>query len=190
MMKGNTMAKNVVIIFGGPRKESNTHILVKEAQKGLADYGAESEIFFLNDPGIKGCRSCNYCKANDTTDCAVKDDMQKAHRAMEKSDGVIVATPVYLGNVTAQTKTWIDRLYCYAGPGHAIPGGKRIAFIFTQNHPDEHVFKDGIGTFMTMTKLAGFVPAGHLQASNPSKGAKPNGDEEPRLPEGCLRSRE
>ncbi len=116
------MAKKVVVIFEGPRKESNTHILVKEALKGLDDSGAKSEVIFLNDLNFRGCQSCKYCKANDTTDCAIKDDMRTVHKAMEQSDGIIVASPVFFGSVTAQTKAWIDRLYPYVGQGHALPG--------------------------------------------------------------------
>jgi multimeric flavodoxin WrbA len=47
--------KKVVIVMGSPRKNSNTHILVKEAQRGLADSGIDSEVFILNDMNIKGC---------------------------------------------------------------------------------------------------------------------------------------
>jgi multimeric flavodoxin WrbA len=180
------MAKNVVVIFGGPRKESNTHILVKEALKGLGDSGARSEIIFLNDLNIRGCQSCNYCKANDTTDCAVKDDMQAVHRAMERADGVIVASPVFFGSVTAQTKMWIDRLYSYLGPNHALPGGKRIAFVFTQNFPDGKAFEGNLASFMAMTKMAGFVPAGYLIAPDLSKGQKPMVTEKPQYMEAAF----
>ena len=173
------MAKKVAIIFGSPRKESNTHILVKEARRGLNDSGVESEIFFLNDMDIKGCQACGYCKMNDTTDCAVKDDMPRIHRAMEASDGVIVASPVYFGLVTAQTKVWLDRLFTYYGPGHAIPGHKKAAFIFTQNSPDEKMFQNNLDWFMNVTKLVGFEPNGTLVAPDLSKGAKPMATEHP-----------
>lgn len=168
----NNMVKKVAIIFGSPRKESNTHILVKEAQKGLKEIGAESEIFFLNDMNIKGCQSCYHCKANDAAGCAVKDDMQKIYAAMEASDGIIVATPIYFSEVTGQTKLWEDRLFRYFGTDK-LSGGKKAAFIFTQNQPERKLFNEHVNTFMNMIKMVGFDQSGCLLAANLMKGKKP-----------------
>lgn len=173
------MVKKVTIIVGSPRKESNTHILVKEARKGLEESNVESEVFFLNDLSIKGCQSCGYCKANDTTDCAVQDDMQRIHKAMETSDGILVASPVYFGDVTAQTKLWEDRLFPYYGPGHNLPGHKKAAFIFTQNTPDGKMFQNNLDWFMGVVKMVGFEPNGYLLASDLMKGVKPMATENP-----------
>lgn len=173
------MTKKVAIIFGSPRKESNTHILVKEAVRGLTDGGAESEIIFLNDLHIKGCQSCGYCKVHDTTACAVKDDMQKVRSAMERADGILVASPVYYGSVTAQTKLWQDRLYANIGPGHNFIGHKKIAYIFTQNNPDEKLFLGSLQTFMGLMKLMGLEQGSYLVAANLAKGIKPMVTENP-----------
>lgn len=167
------MAKKVAIIFGGPKKESNTHLLVKEAQRGLADTGVESEIIFLNDLSIKGCQDCGYCKVQDAIGCAIKDDMQLVRRAMEQADAILVATPVYYGSVTAQTKLWQDRLYAYVKPGRSLLGPKKIGFIFTQNNPDEKLFLSSLQIFMGLMKMVGLEQAGHLVVPNLLKGVKP-----------------
>ncbi len=180
------MERKVSIIFGSPSKDSNTHILVKEAQRGLKDCGAESEIFFLNDLKIKGCQSCLTCKIKGTTKCAVQDDMQKVYRAMEASDGILVATPIYFGYVTAQTKLWSDRLFPYLGSKERIeegvktnvltgmmPGHKIARFIFTQNQPDRSLFVEPINRFMHMISLVGFDVRGYMLASDLYRGVKP-----------------
>ncbi len=38
--------------------------------------------------------------------------MQAVHWMIQESDGLIVATPLYFAGVTAQTKAWLDRLFC------------------------------------------------------------------------------
>lgn len=179
------MERKVTIIFGSPSKGSNTHILVKEAQKGLKDCGAESEIFFLNDLTMKGCQSCLSCKMNDTTECAVKDDMQLIYRAMEASDGILVATPIYFGYVTAQTKSWSDRLFPYLGSRERVeagvktsltgrmPGHKIAKFIFTQNQPDRSLFIEPINRFMNVISTVGFDVKGYMLASDLARGMKP-----------------
>ena len=179
------MPKKVVVIFGSPSKNSNTHMLVREAQKGLKEAGAESEVFFLNDMRIKGCQSCLSCKANDTTKCAVKDEMQKIYQAMESSDGILVATPIYFGYVTAQTKIWSDRLFPYLGTrgdskdgAHGaltgrMPGHKIARFIFTQNQPDRSMFAGQIRQFMNVISLIGFDVKGYMLASDLYRGVKP-----------------
>ena len=167
--------KKVAIIFGSPRKNSNTHILVKEAQKGLSDKGIDSEIFFLNDMDIKGCQACYYCKTKDTTECALKDDMQKIYKAIEQWDGIIVATPIYFCDVTAQTKLWLDRLFPYIDMNinSKLPKGKKCGFIFTQNQPNPNLFLEHINTFKNVIQMIGFDLRGDMLAYNLDKDTKP-----------------
>jgi|WetSurMetagenome_2_1015567.scaffolds.fasta_scaffold210956_2 multimeric flavodoxin WrbA len=167
--------KNVVIIFGSPRKNSNTHILVKEARKGLADNGVSSEIFYLNEMNIKGCQACYYCKRKNVSDCAVKDDMQKIHEAIHKADGILVASPIYFGGVTAQTKAWLDRLFPFIGMNvnSLMAKGKKAAFIFTQNQPAPELFANCIDSFKMMMGFIGFEVKDSLLAYNLDKGYKP-----------------
>ncbi len=167
--------KNVVIIFGSPRKNSNTHILVEEAQKGLVDRGVRCEIFYLNEMDIKGCQACYYCKKNNVAECVVKDDMQKIYKAINKADGILVATPIYFGGVSAQTKAWLDRMFPYIdiNVNSLISKGKKAAFIFTQNQPYPDLFTGHIDTIKSMIGYVGFEIKGSLLAYNLDKDYKP-----------------
>jgi multimeric flavodoxin WrbA len=168
-------SKNVVIIFGSPRKNSNTHILVEEARKGLIDKEINNEIFYLNEMDIKGCQACYYCKRNNVSACAVKDDMQKIYVAAKKADGILVASPIYFGGVTAQTKLWLDRMFPFIdlNLNTLIKKGKRAAFIFTQNQPAPALFENQINSFKMMVKYIGFETKDSLLAYNLDKGNKP-----------------
>lgn len=164
-----------VVIFGSPRKNSNTAILVQEARKGLSESGAESEIFYLNEMNIKGCQACNHCKKEDTTLCVLKDDIRKIHEAMEACDGLIVASPIYFADITAQTKTWLDRMYPYIDGRlrPKLPKGKKAALIFTQNQPDAGFFAPAMKTFRTVIKLLGYEVKESLLACNMDRDNKP-----------------
>ena len=52
----------VMIINGSPRKNFNTAKMLKEAQRGAQDSGAEVEYVNLYDINYKGCISCLICK--------------------------------------------------------------------------------------------------------------------------------
>jgi multimeric flavodoxin WrbA len=125
--------KKALILIGSPRKKGSTAVLAAEAAHALNDQGVETMTLFLNDLNIKGCQACYWCKKNDVADCAVKDDMQKVHQLMKECDGMIVATPIYFGGVTAQAKAWLDRMFPYIGMDLTpkMPAEKKVSFIFT-----------------------------------------------------------
>jgi multimeric flavodoxin WrbA len=167
--------KKVTILIGSPRKSGNTRILAAEAERGLKEQGIATETVFLNDLKIKGCQACYWCKKNDVVECAVKDDMQKIHQLMQKSDGLIIASPIYFSTVTAQTKAWLDRMFPYISM-NLIPKlsrSKKVSFIFTQNQPDVHPFESGIGSFMYAVGLSGLSVKDHMIACDLDTGIKP-----------------
>lgn len=167
--------KSVAIIVGSPRKGGSTHILAQEAERGLKDRGIETELVFLNDLSIRGCQACYYCKKHDLAECAIADDMQQIHRLMQVSDGIVVASPIYFGDVTAQTKLWLDRLFPFIGMDLStkLPVSRPASFIFTQNQPDPRLFSRQIGTFMQMVGLTGLSARDHLIAYDLDAGCKP-----------------
>jgi len=167
--------KRVAIFIGSPRKGGSTHILAQEAERGLKDGGIETELVFLNDLSIRGCQACYYCKKHDLAECAIADDMQQTHRLMQASDGIVLASPIYFGDVTAQTKLWLDRLFPFIGMDLSpkLPGSKPVSFIFTQNQPDPRLFSRQIGTFMQMVGVTGLSVRDHLVAHDLDAGHKP-----------------
>jgi multimeric flavodoxin WrbA len=167
--------KKVLILIGSPRKKGSTAILAAEAARGLKEQGVETHTLFLNDLEIKGCQACYWCKRNDLTACAVKDDMQEIHRLVQDCDGIIVATPIYFGTVTAQAKAWLDRMFPYIGMDLSpkMSSQKKVSFIFTQNQPDAKLFQAGIDAFMFAVGLFGVTVKDSLVAYDLDAGIKP-----------------
>ena len=167
--------KKVTILIGSPRKNGSTRTLAMEAERGLKEQGIETETVFLNDLKIRGCQACYYCKKNEVAECAVKDDMQKIHQLMQESDGLIVTSPIYFSGVTAQTKAWLDRMFPYVSMNLVpkLSASKKVSFIFTQNQPDDRLFKGGLAAFMYAVGLSGLTVKDHLIACDIDAGFKP-----------------
>ncbi len=97
----------IVAIYGSPRKEGNTSRLLREAVRGMKDAGGKIEEFFLRDMQIKPCMEIYGCK--ETGRCVIQDDFHIIADAIDKADGIALASPVFFYTVSAHTKAFMDR---------------------------------------------------------------------------------
>ncbi|MCX8082872.1 MAG: flavodoxin family protein [bacterium] len=104
------MSVKIVGISGSPRIKGNSEILLDTCLKVLKDSGADIEKFILNEMKFVPCQECADIRKDGR--CKIQDDMQKIYPAIEEADAVIVASPVFFGSVSAQTKMMIDRFQC------------------------------------------------------------------------------
>ncbi|HUT17116.1 MAG TPA: flavodoxin family protein [Acidobacteriota bacterium] len=96
----------VVGICGSPRQQATEHVL-KEALRMLEEKGFETRFFTVRGKNIGFCTHCDHCLTH--KECAFKDDMQEVYALLKEARGIIFATPVYNGGVSAQTKAVMDR---------------------------------------------------------------------------------
>lgn len=96
-------------VMCSPRKRGNSRILLDEALNNAKECGAETEMIIVPDLDIKPCDGCNSCV--NAKKCHINDDMQAIYSKIKAADGIIFSTPVYFLSVSAQAKTFIDRLY-------------------------------------------------------------------------------
>jgi multimeric flavodoxin WrbA len=73
----------------------------------LGKAGFETKLFTVRGKKIGFCQHCNYCLRS--KECKLKDDMFKLYPLLKKAQGIVFATPVYNGGVSAQTKVVMDR---------------------------------------------------------------------------------
>jgi multimeric flavodoxin WrbA len=97
----------IIGIVGSPRSNSNTETLVTEALQSARAVGVETELVNLRSAEIEPCVACDICKA--TGECAIYDDVGGILEKMVDSQGLIIGSPVYFGNVTSQLKMLMDR---------------------------------------------------------------------------------
>jgi len=97
----------VIGIVCSPRINGNTEILVQEALDSARNNGADTKLIRLAKLKMAPCDGCFSC--HKTGECHIKDDMQQIYDELLGADGIILGSPVYFWNVSAQTKILIDR---------------------------------------------------------------------------------
>lgn len=131
----------VVGFVGSPRKGGNTDVLVQKALEGAQTKGAETRIFYLNDLNIKGCQACMACKTK-MDSCVQKDDMTTLYQEISEADGVVIGSPIYMGNITGQAKVFLDRWYAFVTGDFKsrLAPGKKALIVLPQGQPDANLF--------------------------------------------------
>ncbi|MCF7918407.1 MAG: flavodoxin family protein [Candidatus Cloacimonetes bacterium] len=127
----------ITAILGSPHKNGNTALLLSAYLSGVLDAHPDAVIknVILADLNIAPCNACNACKNADDSKCILEDDMSLLYVCVEKSDVLIFATPIYWWNMTAQMKTYIDRLYAMKYDKRVLKN-KKIVFLTTFGAPD------------------------------------------------------
>ena len=140
--------KKVIILNGSPRKNWNTALVLKEAQKGAEQAGAEVEYINLVDLNFKGCMSCFACKRKGVDLnglCAWKDDLRPVLEKIVSADAVIIGSPIYYSYPTGMFRNLLERMLFAAGKymvdenGNFMRSLKRkipVGLVFTMNVPE------------------------------------------------------
>ncbi len=97
----------IVGICGSPRRQATEHVL-EEALRMLQEKGFQTRLWSVRGKWVDFCAHCDYCLAN--KECVVQDDLQELYALLAQAKGIIFATPVYNGGVSAQTKAVMDRM--------------------------------------------------------------------------------
>lgn len=100
----------VIAINGSARKDGNTAILVNTVLQELNQHGIETEMIQLAGKAVRGCLACYQCFETKNQRCSNKTDI--VNECIEKimaADGVILASPTYFADVSAELKAVIDR---------------------------------------------------------------------------------
>ncbi|MDP7289396.1 MAG: flavodoxin family protein [Phycisphaerae bacterium] len=100
----------VVAFNGSGRKDGNTAMMIAEAFKPLQAAGIETEMVQLAGNTIRGCTACYKCVENQDKRCVIGNDIvNDCIEKMIEADGIILASPTYFADVSAELKALIDR---------------------------------------------------------------------------------
>lgn len=145
----------VIGFVGSPRREGNTDILVQQVLEGARSCGAETGIFYLNEIPIRGCQGCNRCKTGDA--CQEDDGMNELYGEILAADGIVIGSPVYFGQITGQTKCFLDRWYAFVNTDRSIriSGRKRIGLVYPQWEPDPRKYDSLATQFIEFMRFFG-----------------------------------
>jgi multimeric flavodoxin WrbA len=101
----------VVAFSGSARKDGNTAFLVRKVFAELEAQGIETELVQLYNKNLRGCTACLKCaETQDSTCPGLKDDgVNACIEKMVAADGIIIASPTYYANCTANTQALLER---------------------------------------------------------------------------------
>lgn len=97
----------LVAVVGSPRPAGNTSVLTDVVLTELQRRGASVVKLMLRDHTIAPCLGHDTC--GDLERCPQDDDAERVLAAVYAADGLLLATPVYYENVSAQMKAFMDR---------------------------------------------------------------------------------
>lgn len=101
----------VIAFNGSPRQEGNTAILLKEVLGELERQDIKTELIHLGGSPVRGCIACGQCFVTRDRRCAIKNDpINEFIAKAAEADGILLGSPTYFADVTAEMKAFIDRV--------------------------------------------------------------------------------
>jgi multimeric flavodoxin WrbA len=175
----------ILTILGSPHNgKSNTKALVNDFVEDLEKEGLEldHEIISLGRKKVEPCKGCWNCTYE--RPCRIKDDLEEIKIKMIECDMLILASPVYTNQVTAQMKAFFDRLFTWC---HIFPllGKYSLSIVTTGNdgHNETAAFLEkmlatyGTFSFGSIKSIGALTPGffpwrAHSRSKNKKKARK------------------
>jgi multimeric flavodoxin WrbA len=156
----------ILALIGSPRRRGNTDLLVDAALGKAVKHGHKGEKLHLYDYEIKPCVDCRSCKHGEKV-CVLRDDMPEVYRRIDAADTIIIATPIYWYDPTAQMKLLIDRLRPYVA-NRRLDGKK--AYLIAPSEEGPSACGPLIDSLKMSFKYLGLVYAGEALITANEKG--------------------
>lgn len=126
-------ASSLLILVGSPRRAGNSAQLAGAVRRGAESTGANVTLRFLDDHISSFLKDCRTCRRPDG-ECAIEDGFRTLFfEDFLPADAVAFCSPIYWYGLSAQTKAFFDRTFCYYAASHprsadviARMSGKRI----------------------------------------------------------------
>jgi multimeric flavodoxin WrbA len=144
----------VIAFNGSPRKDGNTALLIKEVFSELEKEGIATELIQVGGRPLRGCIACMQCGKNKNERCAIDNDSLNKYLAkMFAADGIILGSPVYFTDVTAEMKALIDRAGFVARQnGHLLKRKVGAGVVAVRRAGSIHTF-DTLNHFFTINQM-------------------------------------
>lgn len=99
-----------VAFNGSPRKGGNTEYLLKKVLEPIAEAGIETELVQVGGSGIQPCKACGRCIQKKDRRCSNDSDIfNSCMEKMLEADAIILGSPTYFADMSAEMKALVDR---------------------------------------------------------------------------------
>ena len=137
-----------------PRKGGNTEILINEVFKALEKEDIKTEFFQLGGKDVNGCIACMKCRKKKDGFCHQKNEViNKCIARILKADAIIIGSPVYHADLSADTKALIEvSSYSLRATGNPLKYKPGAAVIAVRRAGAIHAF-DSINHFFLINEM-------------------------------------
>jgi len=131
----------VLGINGSARKDGNTAILMGKVFEELEEAGIETELVQFSNQIIEPCKACWACGGQ--KNCVHrKDAFRGIFEKMAGADGILLGSPVYSANISANMQAFLER-----------------AAVVTDMNRDAGLFRYKIGASVAAVRRGGALQA-------------------------------
>lgn len=110
----------VLAINGSPRKDGNTAHMLQFLLDRIGQTGVETEMYQAGGRPVRGCLGCATCW-DKPGKCVIDDWINEIYPKMKEADAIIIGSPTYFADLTAEIKALIDRTgYVSLGEGRSL----------------------------------------------------------------------
>ena len=129
-------------INGSPRPGGNTETLLKKVLEPLEAAGWSTEYLRIGGKPVRGCMACMKCGEKRNGRCVIEGDaVNDCLEKMFAADAIILGSPTYFSDVTAEMKALIDRAgFVALANGGAFSGKIGAAVVAVRRGGATHVF--------------------------------------------------
>ncbi|MEJ2471795.1 MAG: flavodoxin family protein [Desulfuromonadales bacterium] len=148
------MMMQAVAINGSPRTGGNTEAMLKKVLAPLEEAGWSTTYLKIGGRPVRGCVACFQCFANQNRRCVIEEDgLNDVLEAIYQADAVILGSPTYFTDVTAEMKALLDRTGLVSvANGGLLQGKIGAAVVAVRRGGATHVF-DSINHMFLMSSM-------------------------------------
>ncbi len=144
----------VLAFNGSPRKNGNTEIMLRAALAPAAAAGMETELIQVGGTDIKHCRACYWCAKNKNRRCVNdKDSVNRWVEQIVEADAIILGSPTYFADMTADMKAFVDRVGFVARANGNLFARKIGAAVVTERRGGAVHVLDSINHLFLMSRM-------------------------------------
>ena len=108
----------VLLVNGSSHEKGCTYTALAEVAKALNANGVETEIYWLGQNQVSGCKGCWACKK--VKKCVIDDGVNEFVAKAAEFDGFVFGSPVYYASAAGALVSFMDRVF--------YSGGKHLAY--------------------------------------------------------------
>lgn len=151
----------ITVITGSPHRKGSSALLADEFIRGAREAGHEIYRFDAAFEDLHPCLGCDKCGMG-SAPCVWKDSMQKLNSHLLEAETVVLVTPLYYFNVSAQLKIVIDRFYANT---HKLTGNKKVILMSTAFDNNDWTMQALSSYYKTLAEYMRWEDAGMLLAT-------------------------